>query len=277
MPTNGKHGGLWNDQVWQKIDAAVRETVTAIRTAQRVFSTTQLPDVTSIPADIYHIPEMRITEGVTKPYIEISVEFSLTNGQVTGDPNGSTAQTLATLAAKSLALVEDHIFYRGLEGELPASVKIESGRESIGDGLVGLAPHDRAITIGPPETSVPTNSGAGIFAAVVQGISLLTRELQAPDFALILDTAAYSVTWGSVLNGAPTGDALSQLVTGGIYSTGAMPPHTGLLVALGGSPTTIYFSDYPRTELTHRDRDGKFNFRVFERVQLVARDRRAFC
>jgi uncharacterized linocin/CFP29 family protein len=219
---------------------------------------------------------MRITEGKTKPYIEISVEFSLTNGQVTGDPAGSTAQALATMAAKYLALAEDRIFYRGTsELELPEWVKIESGRESIfRDGLVGMGVPP--IEIAQLQSAVPTNSGAGIYAAIVEGISRLTRLLQAPDFSLILDTEAYALTWGSVLNGEPTGDALNQLITGGVYNTGAMPPRTGLLVALGGSPTTIYFSDDPKVEMTHRDQKGKFYFRVFERVQIVARDVRAF-
>jgi hypothetical protein len=276
MSANPNHGGLWTDAIWQQIDDSVKNTAMGIRVAQQVFSTTQLTDVTSIPADIFNPEHMRITEGITKPYIEISVEFPLTNGQVNGDTAGQTALTLATLASKSMALAEDLIFFQGDGVHLPPAVRIESGRESAGRGLVGLVPPNHVIAIPPADRHRPTNSGEGILAAVAQGISLLTFDLQAPDFKLILDTNAYAATWGSVVNGVPTYTVLGQVLTGGIYGTGAMPPNTGLLVATGGNPTTIYYSDDPMTEETFRDRDGKFYFRVFERVNIVAKDPRCF-
>jgi hypothetical protein len=48
---------------------------------------------------------MSITEGMTHQYVELAVEFPLTNGQVNADSAGSTAITLSKFAAKSLALV----------------------------------------------------------------------------------------------------------------------------------------------------------------------------
>jgi len=49
-----------------------------------------------------------------------------------------------------------------------------------------------------------------------------------------------------------------------------------LLIALGGEPTTIYFSADPMTEHTQKDEGGRYLFRQFERVQFVARASRAF-
>jgi hypothetical protein len=79
-----------------------------------------------------------------------------------------------------------------------------------------------------------------------------------------------------VINGVPTKNVLTPLLAGGIYSTAAMPAHTGLLTALGGEPTTIYFGSDPATEPTHQGSSGEYSFRTFERIQYVARDPDAF-
>jgi uncharacterized linocin/CFP29 family protein len=276
MPNNLNRDNIWNGQVWKSLDDAVQTAVGAIRVAQKVFPTMQMADVTSVPADIFNPEEMRITEGQTKPYIEIAVEFPLTYGQVNEGANGHTGVTLAKLAAKSLALVEDLLFFQGKDVQLPPAVRIESGLDSAGQGLLGLVSKDRTITVNPPNPNAPTNSGGEILAAVAQGIALLTKDLQAPPFALILDTNAYAATWGSVINGAPASTVLEPVLTGGMCGTGAMPANTGLLVALGGEPTTIYYSHDPITEHTQKDREGRYFFRVFERVQFVARDHQAF-
>jgi uncharacterized linocin/CFP29 family protein len=266
--------GFWNDQVWGSIDDGVKQTVGAIRVVQKVFPTVQLASVTSVPADVFNPERMSITEGLTLPFIELAVEFTLTNGQVNDEPTGATAITLTKLAAKSLALGEDMVLLQGKDAQLPHTVRIESGAESVGNGILGLA-YKREIHVSPPDAGAPTNSGGEILAAIARGMALLTKELQAPPFALILDTNAYAATWGSVINGAPAYTVLNPVLTGGIHGTGAMPLNTGLLIALGGDPTTIYISSDPMTEYTQKDA-GNYNFRTFERVQSVARDQRAF-
>jgi uncharacterized linocin/CFP29 family protein len=273
---NANRAGFWNDQVWSDIDDGVTKAVGAIRVAQKVFPTTQLPGITSVPADVFDPAEMRIVEGHTRPYVELAVEFPLTNGQVNDDAAGSTALTLSKLAAKSLALAEDMIIFQGQDAQLPRAVRIESGLESLHHGIIGLVAGDRRIDVDPPDPAVPTNSGGGILAAISQGIALLTADLQAPPFALIEDTNAFAATWGSVINGAPAYTVLNQVLTGGIYGTGALPANSALLIALGGEPTTIYVGSDPLTEPTNKERSGQYFFRTFERVQFVARDRRAF-
>ena len=100
--------------------------------------------------------------------------------------------------------------------------------------------------------------------------------MQAPNFALIEDTSAFAATWGSVINGAPAYTVLNPVLAGGICGTGAMPQNTGLLIALGGDPTTIYVGSDAVTEPTYQEGSGLYYFRTFERVQYVARDQRAF-
>jgi uncharacterized linocin/CFP29 family protein len=275
MATTANRTGFWNDQVWSSIDDGVTKAALAIRVAQKVFPVTQLPGVTSVPADQFNPEKMSIAEGLTRPYVELAVEFSLTNGQVNADPAGATAITLSKLAAKALALGEDMVILQGKDATLPPSVRIESGRESIGSGILGLV-STRVIAVNAPDPNAPTNSGGEILAAISKGIAQLTKDQQAPPFALIEDTNAFAATWGSVINGAPAYTVLNPILTGGIFATGAMPSNTGLLISLGGEPTTLYSGTDAITEPTHKSGVGQYVFRTYERVQFVARDHRAF-
>jgi hypothetical protein len=270
---------FWDDQVWAAIDDGVTASVGAIRTAQKVFPTQSLASTTSVPAGVFDPAKMSIAEGVTKPYIELAVEFPLTNGQVNEDAAGSTAITVSKLAAKSLALAEDRIIFRGEPAVVEVTrsgVQIESGRDSVREGLLGLVSEQMIVMVDAPDPGAPTNSGGKILSAIAEGIAKLTGEMQAPPFALIEDTNAFAATWGSVINGAPAYTVLDPVLTGGIYGTGAMPLNTGLLIALGGDPTTIYISSDATTEPTHQGKGGAYFFRTFERVQYVAFDSRAF-
>jgi hypothetical protein len=121
---------------------------------------------------------------------------------------------------------------------------------------------------------------------VQQGLGVLAGKGQTPAFALILGSAlvpggagaqtAKTQTDGSQINGVPTTTVLTPLLTGGIFGTTALPGNRGLLVALGGDPTTIYYSDNTLTELVTRNNDGSFLFRVFYRTQIAPGDPRAF-
>lgn len=276
MATSNRDG-FWNDQVWAAIDDGVTKAVGAIRICQKVFPTLPVPGVTSVPADQFDPREMSIAEGITKPFAELAVEFSLTNGQVNADAAGATAMTLSKFAAKDLALAEDMVILQGKEPKpaLPASVRIESGAASLGSGILGMV-KGAAINVQAPDPAAATNSGGQILAAISAGIAALTSAQQAPPWALILGTNAFAATWGAVINGAPAYTVLEPVLTGGIYGTGAMPSNNGLLIALGGDPTTIYSGSEPTTEPTMKAKGGMYFFRSYERVQFVARDPRAF-
>jgi hypothetical protein len=158
---------------------------------------------------------------------------------------------------------------------LATQVAIEAGAASIKKGgIVGLA--TQTVSVNPASSSPPKNSGENILKAIEDGISRLTNALQAPPLALILHTIASAATFGSVINGVPTNEVLSPLLTGGTYASPAMPANTGLLIALGGDPTTIYLGSDPVTEMTQQESGGRYAFRIFERIQYVARDAGAF-
>jgi uncharacterized linocin/CFP29 family protein len=283
MPTSGKRAGYWNDRVWAAIDDGVRKAVGAIRVAQKVFPSIQLADANAVPAEKFDAAQMSFTEGETKPFIELAVQFPLTNGQVNADAAGGAAINLAKLAATRLANAEDLIILQGAGSTAPGAppgppiprpVAIVSGSASITPGgIVGMAGGPVIVNPGGRQ---PKNTGEKILQAVERAIALLRQGLQAPPFALILSTDAFAATSGSVINQVPTRNVLTSLLTGGIESTAAMPANTGLLIALGGDLTTIYLGNDPVTEPTHQTSSGQYSFRTFERIQYVARDPAAF-
>ena len=281
MTTTVNRNGFWTAPVWKCIDDAVTKAVMAIRVAQKVFYTVQL-DASSVPSDEVDLERMTIEEGLTKPYVELAVEFSLTNGQVNSDPTGYTAITLSGFAAKSLALAEDMIILRGKEAlqTLPATVRIESGAESLKKGILGLVPADRTIAVDLTDAGSARNSGDKILEAVSQGIALLSTDPKAPQgppYYLIEDTNTFAATTGRLINCAPAYHVLKPLLMGGeIYGTGAMPVNTALLYAKNADPTIIYSGSDALTEPTGKTHPGRYAFRTFERVQFVARDPRAF-
>ena len=79
----------------------------------------------------------------------------------------------------------------------------------------------------------------------MQGIAALNRKGQPGPYALILETSVYADAFSPVGDAlVTTADRLTPLLAGGFYSSGAMPEHSGLLVSLGGDPTTIYITTW---------------------------------
>jgi uncharacterized linocin/CFP29 family protein len=385
---------IWNETIWKGINDEVRKVAGSIRVAQKVFPTILLDNPNSISDDRFNLDDFTIAEGLTKPLVEISLPFQLTPNQVAFEGTLQTGLKLAKLRAAELALIEDQIFFQGINVRLPVS-PANLTRESVGRGLLGLAtpiaarihyrrkagdydgwsifvwkgaknpspswaqpysrtgtddfgiyfdvevargatelffiirdaggnvkncPEDMVLDLGTQggeiwqlqddcriypqkpdtsqagavnkarahwpipvkalETAPPPTWGARTFDAVVKGIKLLNALLQPGPFALILENRVFTDAYSSIGPGAgpirTAADNITPLVTGGFFGTAALPASTGLLVSLGGEPTTLYVGVEATTALTRKDDDEHHFFRVFERVQFNARDPRAF-
>lgn len=267
----------WPDAVWNEINEAVVKEAAKVRIAQKVFPTTVFDnDPTEVLNDVITFPALTIQEGSTKPFVEIFREFPLTSAQVSKESEKKTGKTLARMAAKDIALAEDTVIFQGTNGALPPNVQADQ-RVSAATGLVGEA---AAETI-PVKLLAPARPGVvygeNTFAAVTDGIARLTAKGQAPNYALILPTAVYADTFvpPSPASLVTTAERITPLVEGGFYGTGTLPPDEGLLVALGGEPTSLYVGREAATEFL-RKAGAAYVFRVVERVQFVARDARAF-
>jgi uncharacterized linocin/CFP29 family protein len=267
----------WPESIWAEINEAVVKEVAKVRIAQKVFPTSLFDnDPTEVINDVITFPALTIQEGSTKPFVEIFCEFPLTSAQVSKEGEKKTGKTLARMAAKEIALAEDLVVLQGKNGKLPPSVKAQQ-RESASDGLLGEAAA-AALTVNKVVPARPGIVwGENTFAEVAKGIAQLTGKGQAPNYALILPTEAFADTFvpPSPASLVTTAERIRPLVEGGFYSTGTLPPDRGLLVALGGEPTSLYVGREAATEFVRKE-GANYIFRVVERVQFVARDARAF-
>lgn len=268
----------WPESIWKEINEAVVKEVAKVRIAQKVFPTTVFAnDPTEVINDVITFPALTIKEGATKPFVEIFREFPLTSAQVSKESEKRAGKTLARMAAKEIALVEDTVIFQGNNGKLPPEVNAEQ-RDSAAEGLLGVAA-GQSIVVPKVDTKTRTGLlyGENTFAAVTDGIARLTAKGQAPNYALILPTAVYADTFvpPSPASLVTTAERIRPLVEGGFYGTGTLPVDQGLLVALGGEPTSLYVGREAALEFV-RKQGANYIFRVAERVQFVARDARAF-
>src|SRR4029077_14052331 len=203
-----------------------------------------------------------------------------TQSQVDGEESLHTGRTLARLAANKIAAKEDSLLFHGnavsaaaltkaaVAAKQPTPthlVKIENA-DSLDKGLLGCA-HLHVGTQGmrgKPEELV------GI---VVEGIGKLSTSAHAGPYALFLSSQKFAEASTPLTGTTVTpADRINPLSTGGFYGTGCLPDADGLLASLGGELTTIYIGIDATTAFTQTEPNGTYRFRVFERIQFVARD-----
>ena len=280
---------IWNEKIWKEINDEVRKVAGTIRVAQKVFPTILLDNPINIPDDRFNLPNFSIAEGLTMPFVEISTRFQLTANQVAYEGSLQTGLKLAKLRAAELAQIEDQIIFQGAGAPVRLGVTVRNLAPG-GTGLLGLATPIpgvfappiapiRVPRLPPPSPPAGVTYGGHTFNAVVRGINLLNGQSQPGPYALILENSIFADACSSIGPGATTittaADRITPLVTGGFFGTAALPASTGLLVSLGGEPTTLYVGIEVTTGLTRKDDEENHFFRVFERVQFSARDPRA--
>jgi uncharacterized linocin/CFP29 family protein len=285
---NSSNGVNWAPLIWQDINDAVIAEMGRVRSAQKVFPTTEYDtNPTEITNDVINFADLSISEGQTKPLVEIYQEFSLSSAQVMNEPQLKSCRTLAQMAAKAIALAEDIVIFQGSTGKLPSNVKVEL-IESVGAGLLGEASPRDADDNDPNKVSVPIVVsrvgkssgllfGESLFLAVADGIAKLTAKTQAPKFALFLPVKVFADTFGPSSDAGlvTVADRIKPLVEGGFQETVGLPEDRGFLTALAGDPTRLFVGREASAELVRME-GSRYFFRVVERIQFVARDPRAF-
>jgi uncharacterized linocin/CFP29 family protein len=278
MANNNLREGTWTTQLWNDVDKAVLVDAGRVRVAQKVFPSQQKPNQDSVQADILTRGDapgdpLMIKEGITVPFLEISAKFALTASQMGTEASQGTAQTLAQLCARKVALAEDLLFFQGSQVKLPPGVTVSNARPDW-DGLLNMKGMLTTIDVEPLQGG---GYGEHTFTALSKGIGELIAAGHPGPYALILETSMFADTHAPVPNTlVTTADRINPMVDGRFYGTGTFPRHTGLLVSLGGTPTTIYISQDASTLYNAEDPFGNHRFRVTERVQVVVREPEAF-
>lgn len=299
---NGSNEINWPESVWTEINTDVRREAAKVRIAQKVFlATTFDTSPTTIDNEVIQFPDHNIKESQSKPFVEISLEFPLTKTQFDNESTKHICNKLSRIAAKSIALAEDMILFQGQNvvnlPTWPGNIIINSTEfadlpYSAKRGLLGEANPKDASDINPYKVTKPIKVklarstsrpdllyGENTFSAVAEGIVRLVSKSQSQPYALFLPTMAYADTFvpPSTQSLVTTAERIIPLVERerGFYGTGTLPLNKGLLVATGGEPTSLYQGREATVEFNKRDGQN-YIFRVFERIQFVARDPRAF-
>jgi uncharacterized linocin/CFP29 family protein len=288
---------VWNDQIWGEIDKAVREEMGRIRVAQKVFPSTVVNNVLPVSASRvgppgFIVPPPGPVVDVFAPFFEISTQFVLTQAQIDGEENVRLAVSFARLAASQIAAAEDTLLFHG-----PLGVGVLPGGVVVANPLAiprGFVAEAAPVTYPPVWVPPPFRPIAGInwgdlgfiVEAVAQGIANLNRRGQPGPYALFVPPRRYAQIFAPVGPGLlqSPGDQLSHVVTGGLYMVNSLgvPPapapnnEIGILVSLGGEPAKIILGSDATTAFTFTNAVGNYFFRVFEPIQMVVRDGRAF-
>jgi len=161
-----------------------------------------------------------------------------------------------------------------MSGESP--LVQERNADSLGEGFLGADNGTGALPflqVAAPTSAKPDD----LVDKVAAGIAELMNAQHYGPYALFLPAKRFAYA-STPLSGTMVtpGDRITPLVTGGFHGTGCLPDDDGLLISLGGEPTTIYLGIDATTAFTQIEPKGIYRFRVFERFQVVERDSAAF-
>ena len=296
---------VWNDHIWSEIDQAVRQEIGRIRVAQKVFPSLVVNNVLPISTSRvgppgFIVPPPGPALDVFAPFFEISTQFVLTQAQVDGEENVRLAASFARSAASQISAAEDALLFFGPAAMVPPAM-VPPGINVTNQpvvppvlppGIVAEAAAYPAIQVPPvlrpdpgPPPVIPGDLGE-IMTAVAQGIAALNARAQPGPYALFVPPVRFAQIFAPVGPGLlqTPGDQLNHVVTGGLYmvnslAAAAAPPFpndVGILVSLGGEPAKIILGSDAMTAFTFTNAVGNYHFRVFEPIQMVVRDGRAF-
>ena len=270
----GRDAVGWSQDVWDRIDKAVGDEARRSSLAASLLPLVgPLPAALTVAADVIAGNPLAIAEDGVRPLVELSVEFTLTPTQVAGEASLLTATSLATRAANLLAQAEDILIFQGEAGQNAPLFKVVKRRQSPGTGLVESAEEEIAVQ---PVQAGSRHYGEHLFAAVAKGCAHLQAKGQYGPYALALHDTIYADSFAPLAGTLVTpADRIKPLVTQGFAGTGALPPHTGVLVSVGGNTVDLALASDAAVDFSQVDGDGLSRFRVSERFALRVKERAA--
>jgi uncharacterized linocin/CFP29 family protein len=142
MPNNYGRDEIWNSgsdsNNWTEIDKAVDAEVFRGRVAQKIFPAKTMNGALSVPDETLDPDKMTIKENGPKPFINISVDFTLDPAQVENEGTLHRGQSLARLAAKQVAICEDEVIFYGDSRKKSSALKV-SNTPGANKGLLAQA------------------------------------------------------------------------------------------------------------------------------------------
>jgi uncharacterized linocin/CFP29 family protein len=295
----------WSQEVWNRIDRAVHDEAKRTKVAEqflRLYGPVA-DSVDNVPAVAIQLQGTTLTvqRGATTTLTEIGVPFAMTQQQVEGEEQLSTAVDLATRATNVLSQAMDHIIFQGQKRTTRRGNKLipllqgvdPQPRINHPDPVGGLlnTPNLKAVPVDPLLDNVgnPITDAAGrhkygenTFAGVVQACAELQTEGHSGAYAFVahpyIFADAHAPPPGSLFIPADSIRALmGKDAEGGhmFYGTGALEPSTGLMCSVGGSTMDLVSGNGIVTTFVQKDTANMYQFRVVERFTVRVKDETA--
>ena len=275
---------IWSPEIWSKINGQadqpgpLKKAMGLIRVAQQIFPTTIRGTDGPIPADTIDLKTGIPSAGKTKSVATITKSFQLRDVHIK-DSLLTMAMNQVMLAAQSLALAEDALFFRGTDAVRELKDVKVTDPDDLGAGLLG-----KALEVNDPIRVSPRNTGrndvfvygSAAYTAVIKGISIFGG-VQGRPFALILDPVTFAdanipLQDSSIVTPA---SAIKALIEDGHFTMSpSLPPNTGLLVSLGGNTTQLYVGTEPIVEFDSSE-GGIYHFTARQSIQFHNIDARS--
>lgn len=265
-------------QNWDDIDKAVDDE-NQLKVAARFLSPYPLLGKTSALRGIINAkksPILSIQQSDMMPLIEIGVQFALTAAQVTDEAQSQTGVTLAHRAGALGALAEDLVIFQGNKGlDDPVFQTVQTDGSDAGTGLVFAPPKDQVIPVFPvivdPADPDQNRYGENTFGEVARAFALL-QKTHYGRCALVLHTNVYADTYAALPDTlAVPAERIKGLVSDHFFVSSALPPFTGILVAIDGDTMDLVVGQDPFTEFTQVN-NSQWIFRLYERFALRLKD-----
>ena len=263
--TNGSMGN--RDQVtqwqgtqnWDDIDKAVDDE-NQLKVAARFLPPCPLPGATSALRGIIsgnNNAILSIQQSDMMPLIEIGVQFALTNAQMKDQAQSKMGITLTYRAGALLALAEDLVLFQGDTGlgdPVFQTQTVQTDGSDAGTGLVfAPLPKDQVIPVFPVKVADDPNQNRyeeNTFAAVADAFARL-HKTHYGRCAVVLHTNVYADTYAALPTTlAVPAERIKGLVSEHFYVSSALPPFTGVVVAIDGDTMDLVTGQAPFTEFT---------------------------
>src|SRR5207247_759277 len=114
----------WSQDTWKQICDAVTAAADSIRVASTAFTVRSFPGAPNVPAEVFNLSTLSsvASEGETKPFIEISQHFTVTQNQVDNEQAQKIVESWAILVAIAVVQAVEGGFFQGSGFPLPPGV-----------------------------------------------------------------------------------------------------------------------------------------------------------
>jgi uncharacterized linocin/CFP29 family protein len=288
----------WSDEQWARVNSVIQEEANRARVAA-----TFLPLIGPLPPDTDFVrqetilpplppppppppptpaPPLTIDDRTTIQLATLQVNVNLRGAQM-ADPDLNSALAVFRRAANVLARLEDAVVFLGLRGPFGGARRFRAGAFGIAvPPATEMIEQVARISHGQPNRGLwdPLLHPVRVRVArvidgdtLVRGVSRSIGDLESRGhfgpFVVVLDQRLFEIAQTPAAGLVLPQDRIIPFLGGGsLLRCSALPPLSGVVVALGGAPVELVVATDMTLQFLQLTTDPVFFFRVFERIVL---------